>query len=54
MGNHLGSPIHVMKCDDRGEIVRVGAGTEAETEIVTNIVQTPDGGFAVLGGSTKT
>ncbi|MDN7011847.1 PQQ-like beta-propeller repeat protein [Methanoculleus sp. FWC-SCC3] len=54
MGNHLGSPIHVMKCDDRGEIVRVSAGTEAEVEIVTDILQTPDGGFAVLGGSTKT
>ncbi|WP_292365903.1 MULTISPECIES: hypothetical protein [unclassified Methanoculleus] len=54
MGNHLGSPIHVMKCDDRGEIVRVSAGTEAEVEIVTDIVQTLDGGFAVLGGSTKT
>lgn len=53
MGNHLGSPIHVMKCDERGEIVRVSAGTEAEVEIVTDILQTPDGGFAVLGGSTR-
>ncbi|WP_292731618.1 hypothetical protein [Methanoculleus sp.] len=53
-GNSLGSPIHVMKCDDRGEIVRVGAGTEAEVDIVTDIVQTRDGGFAVLGAYTKT
>lgn len=54
MGNHLGSSIHVMKCDDRGEIVRVSAGMEAGVEIVTDIVQTRDGGFAVFGGSTKT
>jgi outer membrane protein assembly factor BamB len=54
MGNHLGSPIHVMICDERGEIVRVSTGTEAKVDIVTDIVQTPDGGFAVLGGSTNT
>ncbi|WP_054847915.1 hypothetical protein [Methanoculleus chikugoensis] len=44
MGNHLGSPIHVTRCDDRGEIVRVSTGTEAEVEIVTDIVQTRMGG----------
>ena len=54
MGNSLGSPIHVMNCDDRGEIVRVSAGTEAEVDIVRDIVQTSDGGVAVLGAYTKT
>ncbi|MFA7562362.1 MAG: hypothetical protein WCY70_02880 [Methanoculleus sp.] len=53
-GNHLGSPIHVMKYDDRGVIAHVGTGTETEVDIVMDIVQTQDGGFAVLGAHTKT
>ncbi len=53
-GNYLGSPIHIVKFDDRGEIARDQTGTRAEVNIVADIVQTSDGGFAVLGMYTKT
>jgi len=53
-GNYLGSPIHIVKFDDRGEIARNQTGTGAEVNIVADIMQTSDGGFAVLGVYTKT
>jgi len=53
-GNNLRSPIHIVKFDDRGEIAWNQTGTEAEVNIVADIVQLSDGGFAVLGMYAKT
>ncbi|MDV2480994.1 PQQ-binding-like beta-propeller repeat protein [Methanoculleus sp. Wushi-C6] len=53
-GNYLGSPIHIVRFDDRGEITRNQTGTRAAVNIVTDVVQTSDEGFAVLGMYTKT
>ena len=53
-GNYLGSPIHIVEFDDRGEIAWNQTGTEVEVNIVADIVQTSNGGFAVLGMYTKT
>lgn len=53
-GNDLGSPIHIVKFDDRGEIAWNQTGTGAEVNIVADIVQTSDEGFVVLGMYTKT